>query len=144
MRFHVSMLFCAYVACNYVIYNEKFCTEISNETTCRKNLKYRYENFILNYILLKLSKKTGQSCASSVDITRIYYFWFFIFVVVLLFSFRVAKEIVLKNIHYFEHDSENSDKSLLGSFQRQPDIDLKDIVGMMVDILMAAIDTVRF
>lgn len=64
MRFHVSMLFCAYVACNYVIYNEKFCTEISNETTCRKNLKYRYENFILNYILLKLSKKTGQSCAS--------------------------------------------------------------------------------
>ncbi|KAI8428844.1 hypothetical protein MSG28_007492, partial [Choristoneura fumiferana] len=54
----------------------------------------------------------------------------------------VAKGIVLKKMHYFEHEIDISDKSLLGSFQRQPNIDLKDIVGMMVDILMAAIDTV--
>ncbi|XP_073951399.1 cytochrome P450 302a1, mitochondrial [Choristoneura fumiferana] len=57
---------------------------------------------------------------------------------------KVAKGIVLKKMHYFEHEIDISDKSLLGSFQRQPNIDLKDIVGMMVDILMAAIDTTAY
>lgn len=54
---------------------------------------------------------------------------------------RVSTEILLRKIRFFEEQSDG-DKSLLASFLQQPNLDLKDIVGTMVDILMAAIDTV--
>uniref|UniRef100_A0A2H1VDT0 SFRICE011718.2 n=1 Tax=Spodoptera frugiperda TaxID=7108 RepID=A0A2H1VDT0_SPOFR len=56
--------------------------------------------------------------------------------------YRVSKDILYNRIHYFEQP-ENGDVSLLGSFLKQPNVDLKDVIGVMVDILMAAIDTVN-
>lgn len=59
-----------------------------------------------------------------------------------LIFFRVSKDILYNRIHYFEQP-EDGDVSLLGSFLKQPNVDLKDVIGVMVDILMAAIDTVN-
>ncbi|KAL0840422.1 hypothetical protein ABMA28_015678 [Loxostege sticticalis] len=56
---------------------------------------------------------------------------------------KTATEILLNRVHFYETES-NQDNSLLCSFLQQSSIDLKDIVGMMVDILMAAIDTTAY
>lgn len=56
----------------------------------------------------------------------------------------MATEILLDRTNFFELATDENDKSLLRSFLNQPNLDLKDILGMMVDILMAAIDTVSF
>lgn len=56
--------------------------------------------------------------------------------------FRVSSEILMDKVHFFQCSDDN-DNSLLRSFLNQPNLDLKDVLGMMVDILMAAIDTVR-
>lgn len=48
----------------------------------------------------------------------------------------------MDKVHFFENADDN-DNSLLASFLKQPNLDLKDALGMMVDILMAAIDTVN-
>lgn len=61
----------------------------------------------------------------------------------MIYFSRVSAEILLRRVNFFEVERNESDKSLLGSFLEQPKLDLKDITGMMVDILMAAIDTVR-
>lgn len=55
----------------------------------------------------------------------------------------MSTDILLKKITYFETERNERDKSLLKSFLEQPNLDFKDVTGMMVDILMAAIDTVR-
>ncbi|KAG7299428.1 hypothetical protein JYU34_016381 [Plutella xylostella] len=55
---------------------------------------------------------------------------------------KVAEKILLKNVTFFEKEAtDSSNVSLLQSFLRLPSVDLKDITGMMVDILMASIDT---
>ncbi|XP_050557099.1 cytochrome P450 302a1, mitochondrial [Spodoptera frugiperda] len=56
---------------------------------------------------------------------------------------KVSKDILYNRIHYFEQP-EDGDVSLLGSFLKQPNVDLKDVIGVMVDILMAAIDTTAY
>nr|ASO98051.1 cytochrome p450 CYP302A1 [Spodoptera exigua] len=56
---------------------------------------------------------------------------------------KVSTDILYNRIHYFK-EPDDDDISLLGSFLRQPNLDLKDIIGMMVDILMAAIDTTAY
>lgn len=48
----------------------------------------------------------------------------------------------MKRVNFFVHPDDN-DNSLLGYFLKQPNLDLKDVLGMMVDIIMAAIDTVN-
>lgn len=59
----------------------------------------------------------------------------------------MATQILYKHIQFYEKSEKGSSrkesKSLLESFLLQPDIDLKDLTGMIVDILMASIDTVR-
>ncbi|KAI5631963.1 cytochrome p450 domain-containing protein [Phthorimaea operculella] len=57
---------------------------------------------------------------------------------------KVATEILYQRVHFYEQKEEVVDKSLLASFIQQPNLDLKDITGMMVDILMAAIDTTAY
>nr|QZU75316.1 cytochrome P450 302a1 [Antheraea pernyi] len=57
---------------------------------------------------------------------------------------NVSTKILIKKLNFFESDDKISDNSLLGSFLKQPNVDLKDIVGMMVDILMAAVDTTSY
>ncbi|XP_031769331.2 cytochrome P450 302a1, mitochondrial isoform X1 [Galleria mellonella] len=57
---------------------------------------------------------------------------------------KISIEILLKRIKFFEENKTDSDQSLLASFLLQPNVDIKDIVGMMVDILMAAIDTTAY
>ncbi|XP_049865928.1 cytochrome P450 302a1, mitochondrial isoform X2 [Pectinophora gossypiella] len=57
---------------------------------------------------------------------------------------KISSEILLRKINFFEKENEIVDKSLLTSFLQQPNTDLKDITGMMVDILMAAIDTTAY
>nr|BAN66312.1 cytochrome P450 302A1 [Mamestra brassicae] len=56
---------------------------------------------------------------------------------------KVSKEILMKRVTFFVHPDDN-DNSLLGSFLKQPNLDLKDVLGMMVDIIMAAIDTTAY
>ncbi|XP_075970526.1 cytochrome P450 302a1, mitochondrial [Anticarsia gemmatalis] len=56
---------------------------------------------------------------------------------------KVSTEILLNRMNFFEGDNYD-DKSLLATFLQQPILDTKDIVGMMVDILMAAIDTTAY
>ena len=55
---------------------------------------------------------------------------------------RVSTDILMDKVSFFEQ-ADNNDNSLLGSFLKQPNLDLKDVLGMMVDMLMAAIDTVN-
>ncbi|XP_013186140.2 cytochrome P450 302a1, mitochondrial [Amyelois transitella] len=57
---------------------------------------------------------------------------------------KIATEIFLRRVNFFDEDSDARDISLLQSFLIQPNLDLKDIVGMMVDMLMAAIDTTSY
>nr|ABC96069.1 cytochrome P450 CYP302A1 [Manduca sexta] len=57
---------------------------------------------------------------------------------------KVSTEILMKKMKFFESNESDNDKSLLSSFLQQPNIDQKDIIGMMVDILMAAIDTTSY
>ncbi|KAJ2946948.1 hypothetical protein O0L34_g16295 [Tuta absoluta] len=57
---------------------------------------------------------------------------------------KVATEILYERVHFYEQKGTVTDKSLLGSFIQQSNLDLKDITGMMVDILMAAIDTTAY
>ncbi|XP_059062136.1 cytochrome P450 302a1, mitochondrial-like [Achroia grisella] len=57
---------------------------------------------------------------------------------------KVSMEILLKRVNFFDANDIDSDQSLLASFLLQPNLDLKDIIGMMVDILMAAIDTTAY
>nr|QLI62179.1 cytochrome P450 30 [Streltzoviella insularis] len=57
---------------------------------------------------------------------------------------KISMDILLRKIHFFEQETAENDKSLLGSFLQQPNLNLKDIIGMMVDILMAAIDTTAY
>ncbi|KOB71009.1 Uncharacterized protein OBRU01_14480 [Operophtera brumata] len=57
---------------------------------------------------------------------------------------KVSTKILIERIHFFDNENIVSDHSLLGSFLQQDNVDFKDIVGMMVDILMAAIDTTAF
>ncbi|KAI5631554.1 cytochrome p450 domain-containing protein [Phthorimaea operculella] len=56
---------------------------------------------------------------------------------------KVATEILYQRVT-LRAKEEVIDKSLLASFIQQPNLDLKDITGMMVDILMAAIDTTAY
>ncbi|XP_063839608.1 cytochrome P450 302a1, mitochondrial [Ostrinia nubilalis] len=56
---------------------------------------------------------------------------------------KVALDILLNRVSFYESES-TSDNSLLCSFLQQTNVDFKDIVGMMVDILMAAIDTTSY
>ncbi|CAB3243679.1 unnamed protein product [Arctia plantaginis] len=56
---------------------------------------------------------------------------------------KESSKIFLNKANFFEKES-CSENSLLTSFLQQPDLDMKDIVGMMVDILMAAIDTTAY
>lgn len=51
-------------------------------------------------------------------------------------------DILLNKISFYEKEQSVGDKSLLDSFLRLPDVDIKDILGMMVDMLMASVDTV--
>lgn len=60
----------------------------------------------------------------------------------LSFVYRVSTDILIERANFFGNKNCESDKSLLRSFLQQDNLDLKDIIGMMVDILMAAIDTV--
>ncbi|CAK1553639.1 unnamed protein product [Leptosia nina] len=57
---------------------------------------------------------------------------------------KVSKDILLKKLNYYAINSESNDSSLLSSFMQLPGVDVKDIVGMMVDILMAGIDTTSY
>ncbi|CAG9127052.1 unnamed protein product [Plutella xylostella] len=58
---------------------------------------------------------------------------------------KIAEKILLKNVTFFEKEAtDSSNVSLLQSFLRLPSVDLKDITGMMVDILMASIDTTAY
>lgn len=59
-----------------------------------------------------------------------------------LYVCRVSNEILLKNIDFYEKQNSCKNKSLLASFLQSPNVNFKDIIGMIVDILMAAIDTV--
>ncbi|XP_045493534.1 cytochrome P450 302a1, mitochondrial [Colias croceus] len=56
---------------------------------------------------------------------------------------KVSMDILLDRLNYYEEHN-SKDKSLLSSFTQQPDVDIKDLIGMMVDILMAAIDTTAY
>ncbi|XP_064292088.1 cytochrome P450 302a1, mitochondrial isoform X2 [Plodia interpunctella] len=56
----------------------------------------------------------------------------------------VATEILLHRVNFYEADDPFTDISLLQSFLTQPNVDLKDLMGMMVDMLMAAIDTTAY
>ncbi|CAK1604156.1 unnamed protein product [Parnassius mnemosyne] len=57
---------------------------------------------------------------------------------------KVSMDILLNKINFFGKEHERKNNSLLESFLQQPNLDLKDIIGMMVDILMAAIDTTAY
>ncbi|XP_026328415.1 cytochrome P450 302a1, mitochondrial isoform X2 [Hyposmocoma kahamanoa] len=57
---------------------------------------------------------------------------------------KVSNEILLKKIDFYEKQDSCTDKSLIASFLQSPNVDLKDIKGMMVDILMASIDTTAY
>ncbi|CAH2075253.1 unnamed protein product, partial [Iphiclides podalirius] len=57
---------------------------------------------------------------------------------------KIAMDILLNKISFFETESEDKSNSLLDSFLQQPNLDVKDIIGMMVDILMASIDTTAY
>ncbi|XP_050682280.1 cytochrome P450 302a1, mitochondrial isoform X2 [Leptidea sinapis] len=58
---------------------------------------------------------------------------------------KVAADILHRKINFFEDGlSDLNDNSLLSSFKNLPNVDLKDITGMMVDILMASIDTTAY
>ncbi|XP_039748636.1 cytochrome P450 302a1, mitochondrial isoform X1 [Pararge aegeria] len=57
---------------------------------------------------------------------------------------KICMEILLNRITFYEKEKDETDKSLLDSFIRLPNIDLKDLTGIMVDILMAAIDTTSY
>ncbi|CAH2107407.1 unnamed protein product [Euphydryas editha] len=57
---------------------------------------------------------------------------------------KVSLDILLKRLNFYENEKENNDKSLLASFILLPNVDIKDITGVMVDILMAAIDTTSY
>ncbi|XP_041976410.1 cytochrome P450 302a1, mitochondrial-like [Aricia agestis] len=56
----------------------------------------------------------------------------------------VAMESIMRKANFFEDQSGAYDTSLLKSFLDLPNIDLKDITGMIVDIIMAAIDTTSY
>ncbi|CAH0627188.1 unnamed protein product [Chrysodeixis includens] len=56
---------------------------------------------------------------------------------------KVSRDILLERANFFASDK-NDDNSLLASFLKQSNLDMKDILGMMVDILMAAIDTTSY
>ncbi|XP_032511254.2 cytochrome P450 302a1, mitochondrial [Danaus plexippus] len=56
---------------------------------------------------------------------------------------KISTEILLNKIQFYKKD-DSTDRSLLASFVKLSNIDLKDIVGVMVDILMAAIDTTSY
>lgn len=51
-------------------------------------------------------------------------------------------DILLKKINFYEKEKNEKDECLLDSFLQLSDVDIKDIIGMMVDILMASVDTV--
>ncbi|NP_001036953.1 cytochrome P450 302A1 [Bombyx mori] len=57
---------------------------------------------------------------------------------------KISTDILIRKINLFESDDSKNDKSLLKTFLQQPQLDHKDIMGMMVDILMAAIDTTAY
>ncbi|CAG9785114.1 unnamed protein product [Diatraea saccharalis] len=57
---------------------------------------------------------------------------------------KVSKDILIKRINFYKEEGEIQDHCLLKSFLQEPNVDLKDIRGMMVDILMAAIDTTAY
>ncbi|KAM3962950.1 cytochrome P450 302a1, mitochondrial [Aphomia sociella] len=57
---------------------------------------------------------------------------------------KLSMEILLQKINFFDTHEDDFDQSLLASFLKQPNLDIKDIVGMMVDLLMAAIDTTAY
>ncbi|KPJ11353.1 Cytochrome P450 302a1, mitochondrial [Papilio machaon] len=57
---------------------------------------------------------------------------------------KISMEILLNKINFFDKEKKGAGNSLLDSFLEQPNLDIKDITGMMVDILMAAIDTTAY
>ncbi|XP_069355066.1 cytochrome P450 302a1, mitochondrial isoform X2 [Maniola hyperantus] len=57
---------------------------------------------------------------------------------------KICMEILLNRINFYEKDIDDSEKALLDAFIRLPNIDMKDLIGVMVDILMAAIDTTSY
>lgn len=57
----------------------------------------------------------------------------------------MAVELLSAKVTFFEDtDSNNKTISLLKSYLLSPELDLKDIVGMAADFLLAGIDTVSF
>lgn len=57
----------------------------------------------------------------------------------------VAVELLTQKMTFFDDtDRKNRTVSLLESYLSSPELDLKDIVGMAVDFLLAGIDTVSF
>ncbi|CAH0727776.1 unnamed protein product, partial [Brenthis ino] len=57
---------------------------------------------------------------------------------------KICMDILLNKISFYEEEQSVGDKSLLGSFLQLPDVDIKDILGMMVDMLMASVDTTSY
>ncbi|XP_046960949.1 cytochrome P450 302a1, mitochondrial [Vanessa cardui] len=57
---------------------------------------------------------------------------------------KISIDILLNRIHFYDKEKDDDDKSLLASFLQLPNVDFKDITGVMVDILMAAIDTTSY
>ncbi|XP_023950154.1 cytochrome P450 302a1, mitochondrial [Bicyclus anynana] len=57
---------------------------------------------------------------------------------------KICIEILLNRVNFYEKDKDDYEKSLLETFIRLPNIDFKDLTGVMVDILMAAIDTTSY
>ena len=53
-------------------------------------------------------------------------------------------DILLKKLNFYDKEENEIEKCLLDSFLKLPEIDMKDIIGMMVDILMASVDTVWY
>ncbi|XP_045764195.1 cytochrome P450 302a1, mitochondrial isoform X2 [Maniola jurtina] len=57
---------------------------------------------------------------------------------------KICMDILLNRINFYEKENDDAEKSLLDAFIRLPNIDMKDLIGVMVDILMAAIDTTSY
>ncbi|KAJ0179934.1 hypothetical protein K1T71_004525 [Dendrolimus kikuchii] len=57
---------------------------------------------------------------------------------------KVSTKIFMERANFFENKHSEKQYSLLDSFLNQSNLDMKDVIGMMVDILMAAIDTTAY
>lgn len=60
---------------------------------------------------------------------------------ILLFR-RVAKQFVYEKMRKLEDQRENRQHSLLEQYLQNDQLDVKDVIGMAADMLLAGIDTV--